>query len=292
MNRKKVSEFFQRIPHFKGKLRVARFLVNILGWKHSPAEIRSKHTGLVYSLPNLNENLALEIFANGEYEPEIVTLIERILKITGGAFVDVGANIGSITMPLAKKMKSVHFFLIEASPWIFNVLKHNLETNSLTNVQPFNFCMSDRQMDAVKFFAPKGKFGKGSMKQVFTDEFELVESITLDQLIINEKVSQVTLIKVDVEGFEQQVFAGGKELLSRYNSPVIIFEAVNWAEELAGNEVSGAQKLLKEYGYKIFEIDGNGKLKSTDSEVNSSFCMLAAIKEFHVSLLQKSNLIN
>lgn len=286
-----VSSVFQIFPNFKGKLRTVRFLIKMLGWQDEQLDIKSRHNKIIYSLPNLNENIAVEIFTNGEYEPEIVNLLSDLLGKFEGVFIDVGANIGSITMPLAKKNTERNFLLIEASPWIFNVLKKNLTNNSLSNTKPLNICMSDKKSEAVKFFAPRGKFGKGSMKEIFTNEFELVEAITLDELVKKEKINQVGLIKVDVEGFEQQVFTGGNELLSAGDSPLIIFEAVNWAEELAGNKVSGAQKILKGYGYELFEVDKKGKLIKTTEEINSSFCMLVAAKTNHIPVLTKNNFI-
>jgi FkbM family methyltransferase len=286
------SSVLQSFPAFKGKFRIARFLINVFGWRDEHLEVKSKKNRVVYSLPNLNENIAVEIFTNGEYEPDIIDLLSKLMLVLDGAFVDVGANIGSITMPLAKQNKERSFLLVEASPWIFNVLRKNLENNFLSNAKALNVCMSDQKSDAVKFFAPKGKFGKGSMKEVFTNEFELVESITLDELIKNEGAAKIALIKVDVEGFEQQVFTGGRDLLSASNAPLIIFEAVNWAEKLAGNKVSGAQRTLKEYGYHLYEINDEGKLKSMATEVDSPFCMLVAIKEFHIPLLKKINVLD
>ena len=111
----------------------------------------------------------------------------------------------------------------------------------------------------VDFFSPKDKFGKGSMAPVFTTEAITIETITLDQLTNLNKGRSIDFIKVDVEGFEGMAFKGGSEVLSGSHAPAILFEFVDWAEQLAGETPGNAQGLLLNYGYKLYLFD-HGKI--------------------------------
>jgi hypothetical protein len=74
----------------------------------------------------------------------------------------------------------------------------------------------------------------------------------------NEQGLNPDIIKVDVQGFELYVFQGMKKYLSdNLNKPKIIFEFEDWAEAIAlGKEnISKAQKYLKNKGYHIYSFD-------------------------------------
>jgi FkbM family methyltransferase len=77
---------------------------------------------------------------------------------------------------------------------------------------------------------------------------------TLDSFIIENKFSKDKLyvIKVDVEGFEQKVFEGGKHFLTNYNVAGIVFERFS---------KDGVFSILKSYGYEdIKKISENNYL--------------------------------
>jgi hypothetical protein len=65
------------------------------------------------------------------------------------------------------------------------------------------------------------------------------------------------MIKIDIEGFEYFAFQGGKKLLQSQHAPDIILEFVFWAEEQADVEMGAAQRLLQEWGYNLFLMEGN-----------------------------------
>ena len=148
---------------------------------------------------------------------------------------------------------------LEASPWVFEYLKLNVETNKVNNTRLINKAISDRAGIEVEFFSPKDKFGKGSLAPVFTEESVKVETITLDELSAVYNNRSIDFIKVDVEGFEALAFRGGSRLLSSPEAPDILFEFVDWAEELAGEKPGNAQLLLLNYGYDLYLFE-HGKI--------------------------------
>ena len=95
------------------------------------------------------------------------------------------------------------------------------------------------------------QFGKGSFAPVFTDQAVEVDTITIDTLLKEFAIQKVSTVKIDIEGFEYFAFQGGKNLFSAEDGPDIIFEFVDWAEELAGVAKGSAQKILRQFGYQL-----------------------------------------
>ena len=276
-------KLFRNIPNFKGKGKIARYLIGNSIYRKKDITISGKH-GCEYILPNIIENIGFEIYVNGQYEPETINLISSLLPINGN-FIDIGANIGSIVIPICKQRIDINAMAVEASPWIFNYLRSNVEINKITNLKIINNVLLNKDNEILEFFAPKDKFGKGSLISVFTAESEKIISKTLDSLVREFSISPIDVIKVDVEGYEYFVFKGAEKILKSNKAPYIIFEFVDWAEQIApGTNVGDAQDLLLTLGYKLFAIDKRNKTEITQSIKAGTFNILAVppnrIKEF------------
>ena len=272
-----IEHLLRSIPPFKGKQRIARVLLHSRLQSGTNIEVSGKH-GCHYTLPNVRESIGFEILINGIYEAETIAFICARMKV-GGTFLDIGANIGAISIPVKKLRSDVEVVCIEAAPWIYDYLKLNVEHNKITNIQLFNKAISDSGEKQVDFFSPFDKFGKGSLAPVFTDTPVKVSTITLDELDVVYKKKPIEFIKVDVEGFESLAFKGGSRLLNSQSAPDILFEFVDWAEKLSGEDTGTAQKILLTYGYRLCFFE-NGKVGSLlKTPVISGSHMIFATKE-------------
>ena len=273
-----LDEIFRKLPLFRGKQRVARFLYKKKIGNEKNINFTG-HYGCKYIIPNLKENIGLELFINGVYEKETIDRIIKNIPVNG-TLLDIGANIGAISIPISKLRTDIHIVAVEASNKVYNYLKENVALNKMSNCEIVNNAISDTDGQTVSFFSPDELFGKGSMAAVFTDAAENVETITLDTLILNKGIEKVDLIKIDVEGFEYLAFKGGVKLLTHPNAPDILFEFVDWAEELAGNIKPGdAQKILIEYGYSLWEIKSNNELEIISKPLIKGSIMIWASKK-------------
>ena len=238
--------------------------------------IKGKY-GCEYVLPNLLENISFEIFINGIYEEATSDYFARRLP-KNGVFLDLGANIGTITIPLRRKRQDARIVCVEAAPWLFGYLQNNLTRNKFTDVTAINKALYFKDNETLDFYSPDEKFGKGSLSPVFTKEGVKVTTITLDTLVKEAGLPGVDIIKIDVEGYEYHVFQGGSALLSGPNAPDILFEFADWAEELAGLKKASAQMILKNYGYSLFEFDEKGGLHALEGIMPEGNAMLLATK--------------
>jgi FkbM family methyltransferase len=272
-----IDAFFRKLPVFRGKERLARTLFkNSLG-KRKDILIKGK-LGCEYILPNIVENIGFEIFTNGIYEQVTSDFIVSRLP-PNGVFLDLGANIGAITIPLKARRKDIKVVCVEAAPWIYSYLEQNLKKNQVTNVHAFNRALYYSDHEILNFYSPEEKFGKGSLSPVFTNSIIPVTTIKVDTLVTELGISKVDLIKIDVEGYEYHVFRGAAALLGRDDAPDIIFEFVDWAEEAAEGATAGdAQKILVEMGYRIFYFSENGIGQEVQGILGKGFFMLFATK--------------
>ncbi len=202
---------------------------------------------------NINISFFIEwfIFFKGFYEKSLVETVKKFF-LKDGVFVDVGANIGCVSLIAAKTAKQV--IAIEPIPWIAERLQNNFNLNNLTNIKIVQCVASDKKGRA-SFYCPSGDKIHGGMGSLYKDhsrgEKIEVETKTLDEILGDTKVD---FIKIDTEGHDKNVIMGAKEIIKK-NKPFIVYEYAEDSEgfsEISQKEVSS---FLRELGYEFKWID-------------------------------------
>jgi len=255
-----VSSFLQSLPLIKGKRRIGRGIMKLTGVFGKTDFLLNTRAGRFY-IPNLKDMISIDLFINGYYEKGLVKMLIENIPVNG-IFIDVGANIGSISIPLARIRPDIKIIAVEASPWIFSILKKNVETNNVINITPVNNAVYSESGKTLPMYAPKDLFGKGSLKAVYTKDAEMVVTITIDDIKRRFNLPSIHFIKVDVEGFEASVFSGMSQVTIS-DKPKIIFEFSEWAEVAAGFKPCEAQSVIISKGYKIQQMDREFRLLGT-----------------------------
>src|SRR5688572_31714865 len=98
-----LAKILRNLPDFRGKRRLGKFLLQNTINKAEDIEIKG-FFDCSYVLPNLKETVASEIFINGIYERETFDLLRKVVPLNG-RILDLGANIGSVVIPLCKVRK-------------------------------------------------------------------------------------------------------------------------------------------------------------------------------------------
>lgn len=270
------ASFFRHIPFFRGKQRLTRLFYRDQEFLGASRYIRVNN-GIILKVPSLFDSIGYELFINGSYEPYLLDHYIRTIPVNGILY-DVGANIGAVSVFIAKQRPDVTVIAIEASPFIYSFLQENKEINKINNLHLYNYAIHEQDDLELKFYAPKDQFGKGSFHETYTHEFELVKTISLSTLI-EQTGMQPTHIKIDVQGYEYFVFKGMENYFKKGNpSPEIIFEFESWAETIAfGSDNKGiAQMQLKSFGYDILTFEP-GKNKKIDGVVKEGSLILKGI---------------
>ena len=124
-----LSGFLSAAPNLPGKTRLGRTLLRPF-LSRAPAVVRDR-AGCTYVLPSYAEPIAQQIFTFGAYEPETRNVILEFLP-DEGCFIDVGANIGALAIPIAAARPRVSIICVEADPDIFQFLDDNVKRNDCT----------------------------------------------------------------------------------------------------------------------------------------------------------------
>lgn len=190
-------------------------------------------------------------FLLGRYELETTRFFRREIR-EGMGVVDIGANIGYFTRIFSRLVGArgvVYAFEPDEENW------HYLEANTrgLSNVRLIKKAVSNKT-GKIDFYHVTGNIGIHSILEVPAAEHRTVDSITLDDFMATEKVSQLHVIKIDVEGAEGLVLEGMKNLLLK--KPIVVFE---YTPETSRSVLEHVKQ-----NHHLYSISVHGTLDSLD----------------------------
>ena len=190
------------------------------------------------------------IFAFREYyEPELAYL-EKVLS-PGKVFIDVGANFGVYTLVASKLAGAAgKVIAIEPTAQSFAVLRQNIALNHFANVRAFQVALTQTRGKAWLYHGWDPVGNSLGMDPLRGDEGEEVQTESLDNLLEENSIDRVDVIKVDVEGAEELVLRGATRTLIT-NSPVVIFEFNPGCAARLGLSPGGARDFLQGLGYEF-----------------------------------------
>lgn len=211
--------------------------------------------GQRFLLPSLREPVGFYLAVDGVYEHQVLDFILQYLP-SNGVFVDVGANIGCITVPVALNSQGACYILaLEASPAVFPYLERNIGLNHLSNVQSIHCAVTIWIVQKCRFIKLRQTILEWDHWRRNDTPPIFVTTRTLDSLLAERSISKVDVIKIDVEGFECAVIQGAENLLRGASPPILIFEFCDWAEERAFDyRIGDAQRLLQNWGYTVWRF--------------------------------------
>ena len=142
---------------------------------------------------------------------ELSLFLERIRP--GSVVLDVGANIGAHTVPLAQHVGAAgQVIAFEPQRILHQMLCGNLALNGVPNVVTHAVALSDAPGTCLIPLLDYGSAANfGGLPMDLATEGETVTVATLDQF----HLPRVDFIKLDVEGFERKVLLGAAETLGR-----------------------------------------------------------------------------
>ena len=240
-----------------GKLRAARFALRKL---RIPRPVRiPDRFGNVLWCPSLDEPIAVGLFAHGVYEPDTLGAILSRLNVRG-IFVDVGANVGAIALPVAARRPDAQVVCIEADPSIAAILRRNVVENTRLNIKVVECLAGPVDDPAVSFYcAPDHKFGMGSVGPQFHAAPLTLRQRALDDVLDELGLDSVDIVKLDVEGAERGVLQGLVRRLTGPRPPAVVFEFADWAEARIPVQAPGdAQEFIMSLGYRVFVLAPGG----------------------------------
>ena len=181
---------------------------------------------------------------------------------------DVGAEDGSSCERYLKIFKSpfIHSFeprkdkyeiMCEKFKNNNNIFLNNLGVGSVNEIREFY------QIDN----GGRSSFLKSTVDDVNNQKKINTKLITIDSYLKNNKIKKINLLKIDVQGFEDEVLNGAKEILKNQNIDVIELELIvgNMYEKTLS--FSNIENIILPYGYKFFGITNHQVLDQHSSNI-------------------------
>jgi len=176
----------------------------------------------------------------------------RIVK-EGDVCVDVGANIGSLTLSLAHRVgHDGHVVAIEPGPVLADRLRRNVAASNRTNVEVCEVGLSDAEGELYWKLDTGPNAGNAFLSSEPTDI--VVPVVALDSLSSIKRHSHIDFIKIDVEGMEAAVIRGAMQTIQNHK-PAILIETLIDADEGSSGRVAQVMGMLADLGYATWEID-------------------------------------
>ena len=185
------------------------------------------HTGHRIYVDTRDVSIASHLMLEGRWEPWVEKILMPAIK-PGMRFVDIGANFGYFTLLGAEMVgASGQVYSFEANPLIFQKLVKSVAVNGFNErISLFNVAVHDESSPMEILFRHDASGGgrtdiaKGerpALGEVFPVQGEPLDTLLAD-------IPKVDVIKIDVEGAEQKVLAGAKNLIARSRNLTIILE--------------------------------------------------------------------
>jgi FkbM family methyltransferase len=126
----------------------------------------------------------------------------------GDVVLDIGANIGLVSIYLAKTRPGINIYAYEPIPENYRNLVLNLALNGVTNVQPHNVAIGDKVGKTRMIIGWDNTGGATSNLADMSQAKIEVDTIPLDLIFIYEQIEQCKVLKIDTEGAEYSILYG------------------------------------------------------------------------------------
>lgn len=187
--------------------------------------------------PIIGKVLERIVYFYGGYEEGTINIMKKNLR-NGDIFVDVGANIGLMSLAASRFVgKEGAVFSFEPEPEIFAILQSNINLNKAANINAYNAALGSTKGKATIYTNLDVSRGAASLIKPPQKNCEGKEVLveTLDEFALNNNLTNIRMLKIDVEGWELEVLKGAKTQLGGPEAPILCVECTTLHAQYGGN---------------------------------------------------------
>jgi FkbM family methyltransferase len=204
----------------------------------------------------INDNMATSsIGINKEWEPHITKftkLYNNLYNIKN--IIDIGANFGYHTLLFSREC-SENVYSFEPQIQNFELLQENIKINNINNIKLYNYaCGNEKCKIKMPIYNTNNPINMGDITpdlDCIHNNFSITDSIILDDYTF---LSNIDLIKIDVQGWEKKVLLGSINLL-KLNKPILIIEFEHFQLNKTNTTIKELYDFIREQNYYIFYLD-------------------------------------
>ena len=194
-------------------------------------------------------SMPLKNMVSGYHEIDLTRFLEKKLK-PGMTFVDLGAAVGYFSA-LADRLIGPTGDLIAVEPFYeqYRALWSNVPGAGKSEHRTLVLgAVGD--VNGTTKIAYADSMGKASLRSLYADEKDIpphirqVPLLTVDTLLKGSNITQLDIMKIDVEGAEPLVLAGMRQTLAQWPECIVVLEL---SESCVGRQDKSVQTQLDEY---------------------------------------------
>lgn len=219
--------------------------------------IKTIHGFVMLVDPILDKGVERALFIYGTYEEGTLKIMNDILRDGDTTFIDIGANIGLMSLHAAKILdgsgKVLSFEPLTSS---YDILLQNIILNNMGNIEAVNIAIGSTN-GTVDIF-DNISINRGSsclIKPNHTESSHRISIKRLDDYLEEHRItSNIGCIKIDVEGWEFEVLKGANTTLQGPNAPICIIECSTLRPTFGGDVQEIYTFLRNINSYRIFRL--------------------------------------
>ena len=216
---------------------------------------------------DLSEGIELSLYLFGSFQKHVTQ--NSFLTIRENfTIIDIGANVGLMTLQFAKLVPKGKVYSFEPTFYALERLKRNLALNEqlsqrVTVINSFVSEKSDANPEIVAFSSWKVNGERGTNDHPVhlgtPKATDGVPAISLDDFTEINRIDKIDFIKIDTDGHEYEVFKGARKAIAKYK-PKIIFEIGLYV--MVEKEISFDfyYHYFKDLNYRLFDTQSNAEI--------------------------------
>jgi FkbM family methyltransferase len=247
-------------PRFAAALVQAAPKIPEVVWCVVPGQLRPTYFKLLTS--GGTDFIANAVWRDGwlGFERPLPDLLAALVRRLDGVVLDVGANTGFYSLLATAVNPKVRVRAFEPFRPVYKLLQQHILENRNSRIESFELAISD-SIGETQLYIPLQGHGlietSASLNSNFKEQHSqvlIVKRTTLDQHLANNSIgaARVGLIKIDVEGHENEVLRGAQITIAKHRPAMVI-------EVLKILDLEVLNTFLKENGYVSYSIQ-DGKL--------------------------------
>jgi len=176
----------------------------------------------------------------------------------GTSYIDVGANNGYFyAIKIASKIQDASVICFEPDPYILPHLQKNIKINKLQDkITLIKKGLSDKK---GRFYLRKGLGASGYLVNERPDNIDLfhaVQTVALDDVVKDQKIKKIDMIKIDIEGGEHRFLLGAQKTLKKLK-PVLLIELRDELLKRSGASFDQVKNMVTALGYDLYKSPYN-----------------------------------
>ena len=181
---------------------------------------------------------------------------------------DVGAHVGNVSLKYNKLFPNSSIYSFEPFPESFSSLQQN--TSQHKNIKIFNKGLGEyvgsskfhsnihEQTNSILATHEEANSNWGNTDMLNTKEVLNIELTTVDQVVAEENIKRIDILKMDVQGAEYKVMAGAKKIMEEEMISLIYTEIITIPTYQNQQKLDAVLKMYREYGFELFTIYNSG----------------------------------